>query len=608
MNKRFLLIATALTTLTANAIAQNTDKDTGVTIQILPDGVTASVGIEPKFFKQKNIVVAGAPGKGYKAFFAASDAQHGEELWVTDGTKEGTHLVKDICEGTSSSTPSYLARFNDKVLFAADAGDGFGSCVWISDGTEEGTKMIAITNEIGNSDPIAFCQIDETHAVFAAVSTESYDANPDKPTHGVFITDGTKEGTHLVSDNVDWRIPGMKSSTVHRPFVRVGRKVFFKGIDIDNKYGEELWVTDGTEEGTYMVKDIGNKKAGEGTTNTVGGEVKELENYKNKYCFFSAKNFENGYEYYMSDGTEEGTRIVKEFCTDVNQTTGEGQGSQPYGPSWQVFNDCIFARARNAVNGGSGSELAAFNLDSPDKSQIFDLWPGTHTDSKGKQVANSTTPDPGVVFDGCYMFWCNDGTDPKGDKNFNHGGELWYYDGKNAPRLHYDFAPGVLSDFGKEAVVANGSMYWTQGKKDEELAAGFGSGLYRLDSKDEQPVVCKPLSATGDEITTLRNLDGKIIYSSNSSDENVKRGIYVYSYTKAGWDGKTDKGELEETFDPDGTINGISDATINNAKNTRIDVYTIGGIRVRTNVNAANATSGLAKGIYIVGNKKVVVE
>ena len=55
-------------------------------IDLLPAGVTANVSSERKQDKQKNIVVAGSPEKGYKAFFAASNEANGEELWVTDGT------------------------------------------------------------------------------------------------------------------------------------------------------------------------------------------------------------------------------------------------------------------------------------------------------------------------------------------------------------------------------------------------------------------------------------------------------------------------------------------------------------------------------------------
>ena len=108
------LLMTAMLTLAGEAMAQ-----TDNVVALLPDGVQANVNPERKQDKAKNLVVAGSPEKGYKAFFAATDNANGEELWVTDGTKEGTHLVKDIVPGVGSSNPSNLGRLNDKVLFAA---------------------------------------------------------------------------------------------------------------------------------------------------------------------------------------------------------------------------------------------------------------------------------------------------------------------------------------------------------------------------------------------------------------------------------------------------------------------------------------------------------
>lgn len=93
--KLLLLIATVF--VAGNCFAQiGVDVDEGVYVDLLPEGVKANVKYEKKQDKEKNIIVAGSPEKGYYAFFAASDEEHGEELWVTDGTKEGTRMVMDI--------------------------------------------------------------------------------------------------------------------------------------------------------------------------------------------------------------------------------------------------------------------------------------------------------------------------------------------------------------------------------------------------------------------------------------------------------------------------------------------------------------------------------
>ena len=57
---------------------------------------------------------------------------------------------------------------------------------------------------------------------------------------------------------------------------------------------------------------------------------------------------------------------------------------------------------------------------------------------------------------------------------------------------------------------------------------------------------------------------------------------------------------------PDGTFTGVKDVVINESET--VDVYSISGILVKKEVNAANATEGLSKGLYIIGSKKVLVK
>jgi len=60
-------------------------------------------------------------------YFSASDGTSGTELWKSNGTAEGTVLVKDIYPGTSgaspnSSSPSYLTNVNGLLYFGANNG------------------------------------------------------------------------------------------------------------------------------------------------------------------------------------------------------------------------------------------------------------------------------------------------------------------------------------------------------------------------------------------------------------------------------------------------------------------------------------------------------
>jgi ELWxxDGT repeat protein len=66
----------------------------------------------------------------------ADDGKHGTELWKSNGTKEGTHLVKNITPGIDPSYLNYMVNVKDKLLFTMN------DILWQSDGTKEGTHPV----------------------------------------------------------------------------------------------------------------------------------------------------------------------------------------------------------------------------------------------------------------------------------------------------------------------------------------------------------------------------------------------------------------------------------------------------------------------------------
>lgn len=82
-------------------------------------------------------------------------------------------------------------------------------------------------------------------------------------------------------------------------------------------------------------------------------------------------------------------------------------------------------------------------------------------------------------------------------------------------------------------------------------------------------------------------------YGTDKKFENLKNwGSVYYSYKMS---------DVISTGINRPTISGVASDVI-------VDVYTLGGVKVKSGVAASNATEGLAKGIYIVNHKKVIVK
>jgi ELWxxDGT repeat protein len=127
-------------------------------------------------------------------YFTATSADAGYELWRTDGTSDGTILVKDIFPGTNGSIPGGLIATSDTLFFVANDGLN-GYELWRSDGTNAGTSLVKDTNPGPGNSQISKLVNLNGQVVFTAPGSES--ALP-----VLWTSDGTESGTSPVNSTV----------------------------------------------------------------------------------------------------------------------------------------------------------------------------------------------------------------------------------------------------------------------------------------------------------------------------------------------------------------------------------------------------------------------
>ena len=354
---------------------------------------------------------AGFAVLGNYVYFTAVTAAGGRELWRTDGTAANTTLVKDIVAGPTSSfikDSSELTSTGNYLLFDVKTAAN-GIELWRSDGTSANTFILKDINPGAvSSHPGKFYPYKNNQVFFVATDA----------THGeeIWVTNGSAAGTVLLKDIN----PGADSSTyipieiapgfnfpypLFLTFHIFNNRLFFMAND--GVHGSAIWVTDGTNANTSLLKVIGTD-----TVPTSFLTILDAINVPGKFIFpFS--NLDDRYELWQSDGTPGGTVLFKSFPANANQNIpfiyrnfSFNEATQTI--SYPLFNGNFFFSA----SGAEGNELWISDGTIANTKIVKNINPGTADGITN--IASYIYTKQGFYFD------ANDGT---------RGNELWKTDG-----------------------------------------------------------------------------------------------------------------------------------------------------------------------------------
>ena len=338
---------------------------------------------------------------GNYLLFAASTPATGVELWVSDGTTIGTNLLADINignGGADSSNPAHFFTLNGLVLFTATAATT-GNEIWKTDGTFDGTILLKDINP----GPASSTEIELAPGLsvplflgFHAFGNQAFfQANDGSSVGELWVSDGTTANTSLIKNIVPGTAP---SIILLADAVNLPGKFIFPVSDLSIR--SELWESDGTPGGTVLFKSFTPITPGElpeilipFTSNIETGTFSQTL-FQGKNFFFTGGTLAEGYELWMSDGTPTGTSLVKDIYP------GPDNGIDAGALSYFYTSAGLFFSANDGVN---GLELWKSDGTALGTSLVADILTG----ASGSQPSIN-----GFIINGKVLFEANNGDSP----------------------------------------------------------------------------------------------------------------------------------------------------------------------------------------------------
>lgn len=298
---------------------------------------------------------------GNRVYFKAFGDLVGRELYFTDGNS--VFLSKDIRPGQTSSDPQNFIVSEDTLYFSASTNDGDQFFMASTDtiiqitffeqiATSPGDFLVFNGNlyfggkqhdslgyelykwQAGFTEPrlvkdIYPGSLDGVPEQMQVVNNRLYFSGTNNLGAEIWTSDGTTDGTYLLAD----LNPGSEDG-FPRSFTALDENRFIFTATYPS-LGTELWISDGTTDGTIFLKDV---REGSFASNP-GGLI-----HVNGRVFFSAYSEGTGNELWITDGTEAGTRLVK----DINPGTASANFQDK---DWLSYGNNLYFTAEDGNHG-----------------------------------------------------------------------------------------------------------------------------------------------------------------------------------------------------------------------------------------------------------------
>jgi ELWxxDGT repeat protein len=387
------------------------------------------------------------------AYFFANDGTHGNELWKSDGTGNGTQLVKDINPGAASSVgfPTPPVVLGGAIYFlATDGSHGFQ--VWKSNGTVTlPVTSFTTTATFG------------TIGALTAANGQLFFTTTGAAGSTLWVSSGAPGNATAVTDS------GGNAITVTGGIGAVGSDLYFQGTAAAGG-PSGLWKTDGTAAGTHFVQTL-----------AAGSSISDVTDAGGT-AYFVLTAFASGAvdtQLWASNGTS---------ATELHDF-GPAAGAAASDLT-NVNGTLFFAADDHAASPDLGTELWKSNGTSAGTVMVEDVNPGA-----GSSLAFNADL---TSFQGQLYFIANDGT---------HGAELYVSDGTAANTVPVtDGSGNAVASNALLSVVAGSTLYF-QGSN------AAGTGLWKTNGTAAGTAFVSPASVTSMGPGSSADVNGELFFT-----------------------------------------------------------------------------------------------